>query len=95
VGAFRKAVKGPWVRAAYWVQSESRQKKSAQRAQLAKEVNLLLVVLPWGVAKRGVSSNEPIHSMHRFLGKEWLDNSLQDDRISILRQWIAGRPHLV
>jgi hypothetical protein len=88
-------VKGPWLRADDWVQSELHQKKSAERVRLAEEVNLLLAMLPWGVAKRGVSSKDPIHGMHRFLGKERLGDSLQDDQLSLLRQWVMGRPHFV
>jgi hypothetical protein len=95
VGEFREAVKGPWLKADDWVQSELRQKRSAERVRLAEEVNMLLTMLPWGVAKQGVSNMQPIHSMHRLLGRERLDDSLQDDRLSVLRQWIIGRPHLL
>jgi hypothetical protein len=79
-----------------WV---NRQKKitpvNRSRAALAEDMAMKLVMLPWGLGKRGVSDSEPFHTLWRFLGPNWLAGSQMDDMLEILGHKINTNPELV
>ncbi|KAJ6607322.1 hypothetical protein B0H10DRAFT_2039733 [Mycena sp. CBHHK59/15] len=52
-------------------------------------------MLPWNVAKRGLSSTDPIHTLWRFLGSTWLSTTDEDDMLEMLRARIEADPNLV
>lgn len=95
VHLLRISVRSPWVKAQGWLNGELRQKRSSERRARAEEVNMLLSSLPWGINKCGVSDNEPIHTLWRFLGPHYTTGSQQNDLLEILRCRIASDPSLV
>ncbi|KAJ7362494.1 hypothetical protein DFH08DRAFT_841000, partial [Mycena albidolilacea] len=44
----------------------------------------MLAMLPWGLAKRGLSDSEPFHSLWRFLGTHWLSGSQMNDMLELV-----------
>ncbi|KAJ7812888.1 hypothetical protein B0H14DRAFT_3751873 [Mycena olivaceomarginata] len=52
-------------------------------------------MLPWGLAKQGVSDSEPFHSVWRLLGPNWLEGSQMNDMLELLRHKINTHPDLV
>ncbi|KAJ7348641.1 hypothetical protein DFH08DRAFT_960023 [Mycena albidolilacea] len=52
-------------------------------------------MLPWGLAKRGLSDLEPFHSLWRFLGTHWLSGSQMNDMLELLRHKINSDSELV
>jgi hypothetical protein len=50
------------------------------RAALAEDTAFALTMLPWGLAKRGVSDSEPFHTLWRLLGPNWLAGAQMNDR---------------
>jgi hypothetical protein len=79
-----------------WV---NRQKKisavNPTRAALAEATILTLAMLPWGLAKRGVSDSEPFHTLSRLLGPTWLAGSQMNDMLDLLGNKINMDPDLV
>ncbi|KAJ6622225.1 hypothetical protein B0H10DRAFT_2214583 [Mycena sp. CBHHK59/15] len=64
---------GCWRASQAWV---NHQKKisavNPTHAALAEDATLTLAMLPWGLAKRGVSDSEPFHTLSQLLGPNWL-----------------------
>ncbi|KAJ6597417.1 hypothetical protein B0H10DRAFT_2232040 [Mycena sp. CBHHK59/15] len=71
----RIQVRKPWTDATDWVRKQLQQKKKADVRQAAAETSRPLTMLPWNVAKRGLSSTDPIHTLWRFLGSTWLSRT--------------------
>src|SRR5260221_14397181 len=56
---------------------------------------LYIAALPWAVNKpSGLSDNEPIHSLWRYLGPNSLSGSNQNDLLGILRYQLAGQSNI-
>jgi hypothetical protein len=91
----RTTVRGPWLTAKAWLAAELRQKRSPQRRAHAEDVSILLAALPWGGKKCGLSDDEPIHTLWRYLGPHFTTGSQQNDMLEILRTKVAADPHLV
>ena len=88
-----REVRSKWVKCVDWVMVQLHQKKSEERRMLAKQAMLYIAALPWDVEKpRGLSDNEPIHSLWRYLGPNWLSGSNQNDLLELLRHQLAGQP---
>jgi len=91
----RVKVRKPWIDAKDWVIQQLQQKRSAERRSFAKETSTLLSLLPWDGAKQGLSDNEPIHVLWRYLGPNWLASSDENDMLEILHRRIANYPELI
>ncbi|KAJ6523241.1 hypothetical protein DFH09DRAFT_1330119 [Mycena vulgaris] len=61
----------------------------------AANVSRFLGILPWKGPKRGLSDSSPIYTLWRFLGKDWLSSTDEDDMLELLRERIASDPALV
>ena len=56
------------------------QRKSEEQQLLAEQAMIYISALPWAVKKpRGLSDDEPIHTLWRYLGPNWLSDSSQND----------------
>lgn len=95
VHELRTDVRDPWVKAKAWLAKDMIQKRSATRRALAEDINILLASLPWGMKKSGVSDEEPIHTMWRYLGPNFTTGSQQNDLLEILCARVATNPELV
>ncbi|KAJ6449834.1 hypothetical protein C8R47DRAFT_336958 [Mycena vitilis] len=80
-----------------WVKRQRKLvKANPARAALAEEAALMLTMLPWGTCKpNGLSDAEPLHSLWRLLGPNWLSDSQMDDMLELLRLKINASPHLI
>src|SRR5260221_7666106 len=88
-----KEVSSKWIDSVDWVMAQLHQKKSEERRILAEQAMLYIAALPWAVNKpSGLSDNEPIHSLWRYLGPNWLSGSNQNDLLELLRHQLAGQP---
>jgi hypothetical protein len=89
-----KQTRSHWIKSCDWITTQIKQKKSAERQHLAEMANILLLSLPWGVAKPPGSSagNDPIHMLWRYLGPNWLTCSEQNDLLKLLREEIFRMP---
>ncbi|KAJ7342480.1 hypothetical protein DFH08DRAFT_1012113 [Mycena albidolilacea] len=86
----------PWCKAQEWVKNNKKIiTKNPTHAALAKDTAVMLAMLPWELAKRGLSDSEPFHSLWRFLGTHWLSGSQMNDMVEILRYKINSDPELV
>ncbi|KAJ7836107.1 hypothetical protein B0H14DRAFT_2589842 [Mycena olivaceomarginata] len=86
----------PWRKAQEWVKNNKKIiTKNPTRAALAEDTAVMLAMLPWGLAKRGLSDSEPFHSLWRFLGTHWLSGSQMNDMLELLRYKINSDPELV
>lgn len=74
-----------WRKSVEWLKQQKRTKKADVHREAAEQCELMLRVLPWGVEKQGVSDNEPIHSLWRLLGPNWLSGSVMNDLLHLLR----------
>jgi hypothetical protein len=90
----RFQVRKPWTDARDWVKKQMEQKKKPDVRVQATDVSKLLGILPWKGNKRGLSNNEPIHTLSRYLGPEWLSSTDEDDMLELLRDRIASDPEL-
>jgi hypothetical protein len=82
----RKNVCKPWVAANEWLNAEIRQRRSAERRQLAGDARAFLAALPWDV--------EMVRTLWRFLGPHFTTGSQQDTMLDMLGDRIAARPDL-
>ena len=90
-----KEVSSKWVKCVDWVMVQLHQKKSEERQLLAEQAMIYISALPWDVKKpRGLSDDEPIHTLWRYLGPNWLSDSSQNDLLLLLQHQIAGRSDL-
>ncbi|KAJ7820813.1 hypothetical protein B0H14DRAFT_2599677 [Mycena olivaceomarginata] len=62
-------------------------------AALAEDTAFALTMLPWGLAKRGVSDSEPFHTLWRLLGPNWLAGAQMNDMLHHERSSQAFRTH--
>jgi len=87
-----KEVSSKWVKCVDWVMVQLHQKKSEERQLLAEQAMIYISVLPWAVKKpRGLSDDEPIHTLWRYLGPNWLSGSSQNNLLELLRHRLAGQ----
>ncbi|KAJ7803423.1 hypothetical protein B0H14DRAFT_2613366, partial [Mycena olivaceomarginata] len=95
----------PWI-LTYWAAVDEIKKAWVDRqrrisavnptcAALAEDTALMLTMLPWGLAKRGVSDSEPFHTLWRLLGPNWLAGAQMNDMLELLRHKINTNPNLV
>jgi hypothetical protein len=85
-----KNVSGNWVKSRDWIMTQFKQNKSAERRELAETASIMLLSLPWSASKPSGCSdgNDPIHTLWRYLGPNWLTSSEQDDLLELLRREI-------
>ncbi|KIM92294.1 hypothetical protein PILCRDRAFT_361 [Piloderma croceum F 1598] len=81
-----KMVHEPWVGAKVWLNTEVKQKISAEQRQLAERATILLATLPW--------DNNPVHSLWCYLGPHWTTGTQQSDLLDILSDRITAQPAL-
>jgi len=90
-----KEVSSKWIDSVDWVMAQLHQKKSEERQMLAEQAMLYIAALPWAVNKpSGLSDSEPIHSLWRYLGPNWLSGSNQNDLLGLLRYQLAGQSNM-
>lgn len=90
-----REVSQKWVKCVDWVMVQLRQKKSEERQLLAEQAMIHISALPWAVKKpKGLSDNEPIHTLWRYLSTNWLSGSNQNDLLELLRHQLAGWPDI-
>ncbi|KAJ6558714.1 hypothetical protein B0H10DRAFT_2120560 [Mycena sp. CBHHK59/15] len=97
VGEIKHDVWGPWRTSQGWI---NRQKKISKinptRAVLAEEATMMLAMLPWGCSKPpGLSDSEPLYTLWRLAGPNWLAGSQMNDMLELLRSKINSDPDLV
>jgi hypothetical protein len=97
VGEIKLDAWGPWRKSQEWI---TRQKKFSRAnptcAVLADTATLMLTMLPWGCAKPpGLSDSEPLYTLWRFAGPNWLAGSNMNDMLELLRYKINSDPVLV
>ena len=85
-----------WQTCCDWVLKHAKQTKNLEHAQLAKETNLLLLFLPWGMNKlTGLSDAQEIHTLWRFLGDYWLSCSQQNELLRLLEEKVVSNTTLL
>jgi hypothetical protein len=90
-----KEVSSKWVKCVDWVIVQLYQKKSEERQLLAEQAMIYISALPWAVKKpRGLSDDEPIQTLWRYLGPNWLSDSSQNDLLELLQHQLAGQSDL-
>jgi hypothetical protein len=82
----QKNVCKPWVAAKEWLNAEIRQRRSAERRQLAGDARAFLAALPWDV--------EMVRTLWQFLGPHFTTGSQQDTMLDMLGDHIAAWPNL-
>lgn len=89
---FKRDVRGPWIKSSDWLAQQKKQcKRNPMRAALLEETTQILSMMPWGWAKpHGLSDSEPLYSLYRFLGTQWLAGSQMNDMLELLRHKIDG-----
>jgi len=80
----------PWMDAKAWLSAEKRWKFTKERVQLAEDASAMLSALPWGLKKCGLSDDEPIHTLWRYLGNHWTTGSMQNDLLHDLANRIEA-----
>ncbi|KAJ7106623.1 hypothetical protein C8R44DRAFT_596258, partial [Mycena epipterygia] len=81
----RLQVRKPWTDARDWLKKQMEHKKNPDIRRHAADVSRLLGILPWKGKKRGLSDSEPIHTLWRYFGVQWLSSSDIDDVLELLR----------
>ena len=76
----------PWVGAKVWLNTEVKQKISAEQRQLAEGATILLATLLW--------DKNPVHSLWHYLGPHWTTGTQQNDLLDILSDRITAQPAL-
>src|ERR1700761_5968622 len=68
---------GPLRKSQAWInRQETVTRSNPLRAVLAEEASFALTILPWGCSKPpGLSDSEPLHTLSRFAGPNWLTGS--------------------
>ena len=61
---------------------------------MAEQATNMLNILPWGKDRpAGLSnSSDPIHTLWRYLGKNWLSDSEQDEMLELIRERCLDSP---
>ncbi|KAJ7321903.1 hypothetical protein DFH08DRAFT_1030560 [Mycena albidolilacea] len=86
----------PWRKAQEWVKNNKKIiAKNPTHTALAEDTTVMLAMLPWGLAKRGLSDLEPFHLLWRFLGTHWPLGSQMNDMLELLRYKINSDSELV
>jgi hypothetical protein len=75
-----------WITSRDWIRVQLKQKKSTEHREMAEQASNMLNVLPWGKNRPdGVSnSSDPIHTLWRYLGPNWLSDSEQDEMLELI-----------
>ncbi|KAJ6464631.1 hypothetical protein C8R47DRAFT_1155993 [Mycena vitilis] len=88
---------GPFRKSQAWINKQklNPSRSNPNRAVLAEEASFALTMLPWGCAKPpGLSDSEPLHTLSRFAGPNWLTGSNMNDMLELLRYKINSDPEL-
>ena len=89
-----KKIHGRWITSRDWIRVQLKQKKSTERREMAEQATNMLNILPWGKDRpAGLSnSSDPIHTLWRYLGKNWLSDSEQDEMLELIRERCLDSP---
>ncbi|KAJ6614364.1 hypothetical protein B0H10DRAFT_1950734 [Mycena sp. CBHHK59/15] len=92
---FLERLRKPWTDARDWLKKQMERKKNPDMRRHAADASRLLGILPWKGKKRGLSDSEPIHTLWRCFGVQWLSSTDIDDVLELLRNRISKDPDLV
>ncbi|KAE9395284.1 hypothetical protein BT96DRAFT_997784 [Gymnopus androsaceus JB14] len=90
--------KDPWSQAKAWLDKKLKEKKKNGRVEerkKAEEVLEMLGLLPWKMAKVGLSDCELISTLARFLSKQYTSGSNQNDILELLCIGVSSDLNLV
>jgi hypothetical protein len=89
-----KKISTKWIKSRDWITAQLRQRKSIERRTLAQTASIMLTNLPWGhLRPKGFSEGgDPIHTLWRLLGSNWLASAEQDDLLELVRGKILETP---
>jgi hypothetical protein len=89
-----KKIRARWITSRDWIKVQLKQKKSIERREMAEQASNMLSVLPWGRNRPDGLSNgsDPIHTLWRYLGPNWLSDSEQNEMLELLRERCLDSP---
>ena len=89
-----KKIRGRWITSRDWIKVQLKQKKSIERREMAEQASNMLSILPWGKNRPdGLShGSDPIHTLWRYLGPNWLSDSEQNEMLELIREKCLDSP---
>jgi len=89
-----KKIRGRWITSRDWIKVQLKQNKSMERREMAEQASNMLNVLPWGKNRPdGLShGSDPIHTLWRYLGPNWLSDSEQNEMLELIREKCLDSP---
>ncbi|KAJ7577405.1 hypothetical protein C8J56DRAFT_899039 [Mycena floridula] len=92
--AHHREICRPWKKTQKWLIEQKRPARHSTRPELAKATTELLASIPLRLPKAGFQDTQPVHTLWRFLDKNWLNSTNVDNMLELLELQIQNNPVL-